>query len=146
VVGQVLWQGSALLLAFSLLSGCGSNNPLGRQAVSGKVNLGGKPLERGTISFEPLDQEGGVASGGLIENGRYEIPELKGLPPGSYRVRIFAGAPNPPGMGPDGQPAAPGADLPGRELIPPQYNVHSELTREITTGGNNQFDFDLPLP
>ena len=30
-----------------------------------------------------------------------------------------------------------------RSLIPPKYNVQSELTAEVTADGPNRFDFEL---
>jgi hypothetical protein len=138
------WTWCVILMLSGMLCGCESGNPLGRLAVSGKVTLGSQPLEQGNISFEPLDQHG-VGSGALIHGGRYDIPKQKGLPPGQYRVRIYASIPRPPGgNGPDGEPPAPGADLPGQELIPPQFNMHSELTREVSKDRDNQFNFDVP--
>ena len=135
----------AALLVVAGFSGCGSGNPLGREAVSGKVTLNGKPLALGNISFDPVQRTGGIRSGALITDGAYVMDEEGGLPPGKYKVRIFAGEPNPPDMkAPDGgELPAPAAELPGKSLIPPQYNVRSDIIREVTAGGDNQFNFEI---
>jgi hypothetical protein len=39
------------LLLLVVLAGCGSGNPLGREAVSGSITFGGNPLKQGKISF-----------------------------------------------------------------------------------------------
>jgi len=86
--------------------GCGSRNPLGRRAFSGRVTLAGKPLDQGTISFEP-QQQPGFAGGAVILDGRYEVPAEKGLPPGKYLVRIYStegGGVTQPAAGPPGPP------------------------------------------
>lgn len=132
-----------LLLSLVATIGCGSRDPLNRQAVSGTVALDGQPLDQGTIELVPIDAEHGFVSGGLIINGEFRVPADKGLPPGNYTVRIssadVSAATGPP------QPA--GADLadaePARERIPARYNVQSELTAEVTSGGSNSFTFDL---
>jgi len=136
---------SAGLLALAALAGCGPGNPLGREAVSGRVTLDGKPLEFGNISFDPVVPTGGVRSGALITDGEYSIDAHKGLPPGEYKVRIFAGEANPPDMqAPDGgELPAPAAELPGVSLIPPEYNVQSDIVREVTADGDNRFDFEI---
>src|SRR5256885_12554328 len=73
---------SLSLVGLGFLAGC-SGNPLGRQAISGSVKVDGVPLEKGTISFQPLEN-GQTSSGAVIAGGNYSIPRDKGLPPGSY--------------------------------------------------------------
>lgn len=141
-----LCLGCAVSLLVLGAIGCGSGNPLGRKAVSGRVTLDDQPLEQGSISFEPETKEkGGVRSGATIAAGEYAMTADKGLPPGKYIVRIYAseGAAPAPGASPGGELPAPGSQLPGKSLIPPQYNVKSDLVREVTAGGDNRFDFQL---
>ena len=75
----------------SLLFGCGPGNKLGREAVTGKVTLNGRPLAEGSIMFEPTSGRGAMG-GGRIENGTYRLSVQGGLPPGEYVVRISAAA------------------------------------------------------
>lgn len=131
----------ALALApLGLLTGCGADTG-GRVPVAGTVNLGGEPLERGTIELHPL--EAGTVTGGTIRDGRFEIPANKGAMPGNYEVRIYAsdssGAPVEDPNAPPGE-----SDRPLQpELIDKRYNVESELTVEIGEGGNTDLTFDL---
>jgi hypothetical protein len=71
---------SFTLLAF--LVGC-SNGPLTGD-VEGTVVYDGKAIEKGTISFEPADGNGGTA-GTSIENGKYLATKV---PVGNLKVQI----------------------------------------------------------
>ncbi len=130
-----------VLLLSCVLFGCGSGNPLGRLAVSGKVMLDGEPLECGSIEFAPR-QHTGVGSGAVITNGNYSIPTQKGLPPGKYLVRIFSTEEGANRSLP-AQPAEPGTYRPSVERIPPKYNTQSDQVVEVTADGSNRFDFDV---
>ncbi|HXG12894.1 MAG TPA: hypothetical protein VNK04_24265 [Gemmataceae bacterium] len=128
------------ILALGMLSGCG--DPRNRQEVTGEVTLKGQPVDDGIILFAPVDgQETG--DGAQIVNGKYRIPKEKGLSPGKYRVSIYAGDGR-SGAG-DASPDSPYAgSRPGKERIPPQYNEKSKIIKEVTPGGPNKFDFDIP--
>ena len=128
----------ALLLLLQIV-GCGGN-PRGRLPVSGKVSFRGKPLEKGTIDFRPVDKRS-VGSGAQIVNSAYQIEELKGLPPGKYEVRVFSSKPDTSPL-PEGVP--PGVDRPWIELIPPNFNVQTEQMVEVTGDGPNEFVFEIP--
>lgn len=128
-------------LAVAITSGCGADNPLGRKAISGKITLDGKPLEQGTIAFQPLVEKGGVSAGAVIAAGGYSIKAEKGLTPGKYRVRINASEGGPAAA--TDQPPGPTPAQTPKSLIPPKYNTQSELVAEVTEAGPNQFDFDL---
>ena len=131
------WLLAALGLA---LAGC-NDNPLGRLAVSGKINFDGAPLDKGTIDFRPAKGARGVASGASVIDGRYQIEAKRGLPPGTYEVRIFSSredtSPLPEGV-------APGGQRPGIERLPPKVNVETELEVTVTAGAVNEFNFDVP--
>jgi hypothetical protein len=126
-----------LPLAFLVALGCGGDN-LGRQAVSGAVNVDGTPLVKGSIRFQPVEK--GIGSGAKIEAGKYAIARKDGLPPGSYRVLINAPV---PGTEPTADSAPPGDPLPvPKELIPEDWNEKSEHTVEIKNG-KNEHNFDV---
>ncbi len=131
-------------LAFN--SGCQNNNPFDRQAVSGHVTLDGAAVKMGSIEFAPLDGAK-FSSGAVINEGRYEITAIKGLPPGKYCVRIysprFAKAPSNASSPLDSPPSS-GIQMGefGVETIAPSFNTESKLTVEIVAGKNNSFDFD----
>jgi hypothetical protein len=128
----------ALVLLGAIVAGCSGGDELPRQEVSGTIRLGGEPLPSGFINFEP---SAGQATGGgaVITDGSYSLPRDTGLVPGAYRISISS----PSNAG------GPGGDAPGsagsmmQEGIPARYNSQSELTAEVTDGGDNTFDFDL---
>ena len=125
---------AGLLLLLGVCVGCGPGNPLGREAISGRITMDGKPLEWGNIRFEPIDgKKDAVGSGDVITDGHYSIAAEKGLPPGKYRVRIFAGTARAPGEKLPGEEELPmpGVELPGKELIPRKYNSASQITHGI---------------
>lgn len=132
------WLACGLL---ALCAGCGSSDPLERQAVSGKVTLHGAPLDAGSIQFMPAEgHEGrGLAGGATIANGEYSIAQVRGLPPGVYKVMIFSAGAVPAAS------AEPGAIAPPmEERIPAEFNVNSEHTVTVVAGEAKSFDFDIP--
>jgi hypothetical protein len=125
-----------ILLPFLVAAGCGENDPLNRQAVSGKIMLDGELLAEGTIEFTPVDN--GVPSGASFKDGVFTIPKEKGLPPGDYVVRITAAS-----------SSGVTAEIPGEsnlipaELIPEKYNTKSHLGFHVDETGSNFLDLDL---
>jgi hypothetical protein len=136
--------GLAFLLA--LLSGCGSSDGLPRQAVSGRVTLDGKPLEAGSITFDPVDpgKAGAVSAFGAVAGGSYSIPAATGPTPGSYRVAIMASdagdlpSPDAPPGAPPRRPAKSAAPT-----IPAKFNTNSTLKAEVKAGDSAPIDFEL---
>lgn len=74
------------LALMSTAIGCSNST---REPVSGTVTLDGKPLAYGIIHFSPQGHAA-ASSGGMVEDGKFEIPGDKGLQPGSYAVEIQA--------------------------------------------------------
>lgn len=127
------------LLSFSFLAGCGA--PTGdRVPLAGEVTLDGQPLDRGSIEFHP-DGEGTI-TGGMILDGKFEIPANQGAEPGKYIVRIFSSgdsiAPEP-----DGPPGPEGQDQISEERIPAKYNKETELRAEIGDEGAESLRFEV---
>jgi hypothetical protein len=92
-------RAAALLLVPLLLAlaGCGGN-----PAVSGKVTLGGSPLEGGSVTFHPDTARGNNAGelfvGQIGPQGTYKLVgrDKEGAPPGWYRVTVnYSVAPDP---------------------------------------------------
>jgi hypothetical protein len=132
-------------LASLVLAGCGSaGDNLPRQPVSGKVTLDGKPLERGTISFQP-DSGLPTAAAVAITAGQYSMARAQGLVPGAYRVLISSTPQSPVTIDPaTGMPPPPGQPTPPpKELLPAKYNASSTLSAEVKEGATNRFDFAL---
>jgi hypothetical protein len=130
----------ALLLLITV-AGCGPRSD--RLAISGEVTLNGVPLDAGSIRFSSVPGEKLYATGAMVKDGDYRIPQAKGLPPGRYRVEINSPdlkaipvATRPAPGEPLGPPTAP-------ERIPPEYNTNSTQTVEVTAGEDNQFKFDI---
>ena len=84
---------SAVLLATCLAAaGCGDDGFGRRFDVSGTVTHNGTPLSEGTITFQPEDPDGRVASG-MIVDGSYTLTTVDrddGALPGHYLVSIAA--------------------------------------------------------
>lgn len=129
------------------IGGCGggSEDGLPRQAVSGKVTLDGKPLERGVISFTPDAQATSpVTGGGVIADGAYAIPREQGLTPGKYKVSINASdapAALAPGEAPGGPARVKGKAQPAPSA--PAKSAPSTFEAEVKAGGSNSLDFAL---
>ncbi len=135
-VGQSLFVFSAIC-GVLLFTGCGGSSN-GRYALSGSVNFQGAPLDSGAIEFVAPDAS--QQTGGTIQDGSYSIPAANGLPPGKYKVKItsvesaeVAGPPGPESMKPT-----------GKDKIPAAYNSATTQEVEVTAGGANAFDFDIP--
>ncbi|WP_152098709.1 hypothetical protein [Lacipirellula parvula] len=126
--------------------GCGAGSSHGtREPISGSVTVDGQPLERGYLVFEPKAGQA-TQSGGIISAGTFSVPAEKGADPGAYSVAIFAEAKLPTTTAEAGTPEyeqAMAADKGGQVMIPEKYNVKTELTAEVKTGGENTFVFDL---
>ncbi len=129
-----------VLLAFSLLSGCGPSGPA-RGEIHGRVMLDGQPIERGSINFIPMDGTQGPTSGGTIQNGEYHIDAEKGPFPGMHRVEIHArrktGKQIPMPFGKSGELTDETA-----EALPSRYHKDSMLIQKVE-GGSNLVDFKL---
>ncbi len=129
----------AVVAATSL--GCGKKaDSRNLQAVSGRITFGGRPLENGTIEFQP--QSGSTMGGASITGGEYSIPVAQGLAPGKYTVRISSV-----------KEAEVKETMPGdsfavqnQQLIPKEYNTASKLDAQVEAGGKNYFQFDIPDP
>ena len=85
-------------------------------------------------------------SGGMIAQGRFEVPRKDGPVPGNYVVVIFAAQENPNSASanevmPGSEPRAPRSKEP--VIIPSRYNVESELKAQVKSGGPNAFAFNL---
>jgi hypothetical protein len=133
---------ACLLGAIVLASLGGCADPKNRQQVTGEVSFKGQPVEDGIINFGPMDGQT-TGEGAQIVKGKYRIPKEKGLSPGKYTVRIYAGN-GQSGAG-DASPDSPNAgQRQSRERIPPAYNEQSTVIREVTNGGSNNFDFSIP--
>jgi hypothetical protein len=74
-----------------VMTSCGTDDGLGtRFPVSGTVTYNGQPLEKGKISFIPVDPKN-IGASGTIDNGSYALStggENDGARAGKYKVTI----------------------------------------------------------
>jgi hypothetical protein len=122
--------GGALLGVLFVLTGCG-----GEPTVSGTVNVDGKRLPKGSITFIPVDGKTNTA-GGEISDGQFGF----NVPVGQMKVSISApkvkgykklyNTPNSPE-----RPVF-------AEALPEKYNEKTELRMEVKAGPNHK-EFDL---
>lgn len=137
----------AALLVCLALAGCGGAQSIGRKAVTGTVSMDGKPMDYGSINFQPIEGNSKqIGAGAVVENGAYSIPADQGLTPGKYRVVITSptgGKPSGPQKGESPEEAMKRAGTPPTERLPPKYNSESELTAEVTASAPPKFDFKV---
>lgn len=122
-----------------MTAGCGG--PTGdRVPLAGEVTLDGQPLDRGSIEFHPQGE--GTITGGMVLDGKFEIPASQGVKPGKYFVRIFAAGgaiENDPV-----EPPGPEAETQvSEERIPAKYNTETELTEDIGDQGTESLRFEV---
>jgi hypothetical protein len=112
--------------------GCGGS---GLTPVSGNVTLDGQALGEGTIHFAPADGQL-QSQAAVIREGKYGT-ELQRT---NYKVQIFA--PRPAKVVAKLDENGPGGGPRMEELLPPRYNVQSELTLNVT-GPTRAANFEL---
>jgi hypothetical protein len=128
---------AALALVLAACGGCGAGGAehSATVPVKGKVTYKGKPLTKGTVTFEPTGA-GREASGELGPDGTFVLSTWTkddGAVPGHHRVSIS-------GTG-TGQPA--GSKKPN-ELIPVKYTAPSSSKLEADVSKEQgEFTFDL---
>jgi len=110
-----------------LAGGCGPSDPFERQPVRGTIRWQGKPIQYGSITFEPAAGQKTGASA-AIANGEFTISRQAGPSPGTYAIWIHAfdrGGELPPG-------AAPGEEgPPPKDILPEQYRKAAAATFDI---------------
>jgi hypothetical protein len=121
--------------------GC-SRDPLGRFAISGSVTLDGTPLEKGNISFQPIEQQP-TASGAVVASGKFVIPRDKGLSAGKYRVVVNAPVGAVGGKVPTAEAMPGDPPPPPLERIPPSWNIASQQMIEVKREGPFVFPFEI---
>lgn len=128
------------VMATACMLGCNGNGP-NRSEIRGNVSLDGVPLENGSILFTPIDGTDGLAAGGRIEQGNYQLTAANGPTVGWNRVEIR-------GMRKTGKklpkPFAPPGEMIDEmvEAVPPKYNSLSTMKVEVKPT-ENIADFDL---
>jgi hypothetical protein len=115
--------GCGLAAALVLLAGCGPGEPK-YYHVSGTVTYAGKPIPKGTVSFEPDASKGvrgqlGYAD--LVDSKFDTKANGKGVLGGAYVIRV---------LGFDGKAAY---EAPYGTGLFPEYSVNKDLPKEDST-------------
>jgi hypothetical protein len=128
-----------LFFALFLGIGCGKSHP-NAATISGAVKLDGKPIERGSIQFLPMQGvEGSIANGEIVE-GRYQLSGKAGPAIGWNRVEI-SGSRKTGRMVPEPYPKR-GMREETVEAVTPRFNSASTLKFEVKPGENTA-DFEV---
>jgi hypothetical protein len=123
-----------------LIAGCATDDPHPATVpVQGKVTYEGKPVPKGTVTFQP---EGGRPAVGEIQpDGTYRLGtfgDKDGAIPGIHKVMILANTGDPTKM-----PSSPGY-VPPKDLIPKKYADLTTSKLEVTVSKDKTaYDFDL---
>lgn len=136
------WLGvmAAAAAGLSLLAGCGPRRPLA--PITGQVLYDGKPLEFGTVSFQP--EYGQPATAAIQPDGTFTlrtVGEGRGAVVGFNRVRVACYE----AQNPHASPEQRGEGGLGRLLIPRRYTAYetSGLTVEVSPGHNEPILIEL---
>jgi hypothetical protein len=124
----------------AVLAGCGGSKYSGdkRYPLTGEVTFEGQPVDVGSISFIPESGKG-RPSGGVITDGKYDVPEEKGATAGTYRVEIRWLK----RTGKQLRDAESGEMYDQRrEALPEKFHTNSELTVEVPSP-EKRHDFNL---
>jgi hypothetical protein len=136
---------SLLGLAVVLALGCGSKKVA---PVSGTVTLDGKPLVGASVTFQPIADEGSVVAGhasmGKTDaSGKFTLEQTttkkNGAIVGKHRVSISLLTQE---VG-DHDARPPRGGWPVTDQVPEKYNMKTELTFEVPSGGTDKADFPL---
>lgn len=137
-----------ILLICFLLTGCGEDR-LALAPVSGTITLNGEPLIDASVTFTPVDVEGGVAPSSFGRTdavGHYELQVVTTDEPGALiakhkvSVTVLDDEEVDPSTNPDGGDAGSEA---GERRVPLRYNHETELEFNVTKAGSTAADFAL---
>jgi hypothetical protein len=139
------WKTCILFVLLGFV-GC-SNDNLNRAVVEGNITLDGQPLNKGIISFFPMNNEG-PSVGAKIENGKYRFDKKNGPVVGEYRIEI------------NGEQVPNGKKIPSPmdptlmidemvDPVPEKYHSNGAMGKTVetlkatVTTGKNTIDFPL---
>jgi hypothetical protein len=127
------------LLLMLICAGCGGGRTR-QAAIQGEVKLDGKPVERGTIQFLPMQGVEGSIATAEIASGRYQLSGKVSPAVGWNRVEIHA-------LRKTGRAIRRSFPSHGTmeeevEAVAPRYNTESTLKFEVKPGENTA-DFQV---
>ena len=112
----------------------------GRRSVSGTVTYQGEPVREGNIRLSPVKGTSGPVTGARIEDGTFRTPRVDSPFTGTYRVEITASRKTGRTIR---RPPLHLEEEEYEQYLPVRYNKQSELTMEVTSDGDNEFNFAL---
>jgi len=125
------WPWALVVLAAIVLvnaGGCGGRRLPPAATMRGSVTLGGKPLEAGIVSLEPLDVAGASPVGLAVERGAFPVTVV---PVGRYRAVLVSTAAVKP-MTAD-NPIIPAENPSPPEAALPRLTTEIAVTQRTTT-------------
>lgn len=140
-----------LVLATVTSLGCGGRPSL--YPVTGQVLLGGESYERLIVYMRPVDrpvQPYNLGVGETDQDGKLALRSTdgKGLPTGNYRVSFscIVNAKTQEVFGLDGEKGDDDRRLITKDIVPFPYSSDDEspVRFEVTSSGENRFEFDIP--
>lgn len=139
----VLAVAATLLVA----GGCKPQNPDGREDVSGKITLNGKPLGEKTgvfaIKFDPTGDDKSAGAHGQIQSGAYKLTGQDGVKPGKYIVRITGTATFDRSTNDYADANTTMENEYQVVLVPAEFNSESTLEFEVVAKKKNVFNYDI---
>jgi len=127
--------GGALVVLALVISGCsGPGGPMA--TVQGAVSVDGEPVERGLISFTPMQSDAGKAVTAEILSGRYQS---SAVPMGRVLVQIHATKETGKMLT---DPSEGGEYAETVDIVPEKYKTGIEIT---VSEREESHDFDLVL-
>ena len=133
------WLPFGVLLSLFCL-GCSSAD---LSSVSGKVTFQTKPVEQGSLRFDPIQGTEGPTGTSPIQNGQYSISTDQGMVAGKYLVTIYATRETGRRVKTRQQLKSGAKTAPQTvQYIPEEYNSKSKLQVELKPRENTE-DFNL---
>ena len=135
---QFIASGLLVCCGLYFLPGCGGSSD--RRSLCGTVTFDGEPLPEGSIEFIPAPGTKGPVAGGKITDGKFTVDSNKGTFDGTFRVEITAVRKT--GRKKMDRTINKQIDE-TQQYIPSRYNRQSGLTADVSSGGSNEFHFEL---
>jgi hypothetical protein len=126
---QAEWFYALVVVAICAVAGCSTGAAVG--TVTGEVTFDGKPVKDGHVTFTPVDGKG-QTGGAPIVDGRFRAEQVPAL---RMKVELHGNKVIGKRKAYD-TPESPVMDEVA-ELLPPKYNVNSELTLEVKRGSQD---------
>lgn len=136
---------SILLLCLS--SGCGHDDGLQRNAISGTITIDGAPLKSGAVRLIPIEPDTGPGTMAKVTEGAFQFTEENGPIAAQHRVEIEATEHQAFAIDDEAAFASfvkfTGRSPLARNPIPAIYNSASTLTANIENIDDQKFVFEL---